>query len=145
FDPQYRRQSYALFVQDTWKVTRRLTLDYGLRWDLSRPTREIDNRWSEFSPTTPNPSAGGLPGATIFEGFGTGRCNCQFVSAYPYAIGPRIGGAYQITPKTVLRAGWGLTYTPLAAFGYLGGNSALGTAWNSLSFAPSQAWNAALQ
>jgi Carboxypeptidase regulatory-like domain/TonB dependent receptor len=145
FDPQYRRQSYALFIQDTWKVTRKLTLDYGLRWDLSRPTREIDNRWSEFSPTTPNPSAGGLLGATIYEGFGTGRCNCQFVSAYPLAIGPRVGAAYQITPKTVLRAGWGLSYTPLSAFGYLGGGSALGTAWNSLSFASTQVWTPAAQ
>jgi len=145
YDPQYRRQSYSLFLQDTWKVTRKLTLDYGIRWDLARPTREIDNRWSEFAPTVANPSAGGLPGATIYEGYGAGRCNCQFVSAYPYAVGPRIGGAYQITSKTVLRAGWGLTYAPLAAFGYLGGSSSLGTGWNSLSFAPDQIWNSALQ
>jgi hypothetical protein len=145
YDPQYRRQSYSLFLQDTWKVTHRLTLDYGVRWDLALPTREIHNRWSEFSPTTPNPSAGGLPGATIYEGYGAGRCNCQFVSAYPYAIGPRVGGAFQVTSKTVLRAGWGLTYTPLYSFGYLGGSSALGTGWNTLTFAPVNVWDSALQ
>ncbi|HWB87393.1 MAG TPA: TonB-dependent receptor [Bryobacteraceae bacterium] len=143
-DPQYRRQSYSLFIQDNWKVTRRLTLDYGLRWDLAMPTREIFNRWSMFDPAIPNPAAGGLPGATIYEGFGPGRCNCQFTNVYPYAIGPRIGGAFQINSKTVLRGGWGLTYTPLNAFGYLGYSSALGTGWNTLSFAPNNSWDPAL-
>ena len=143
-DPQYRRKSYSLFLQDTWKVTRKLTLDYGIRWDQAMPTREIHNRWSAFSPNVANPSAGGLLGATIYEGFGAGRCNCQFTDVYPYAIGPRIGGAYQLTPKTVLRGGWGLTYTPLIAFGYLGFGSALGTGWSTLSFSPNNSWDPAL-
>jgi hypothetical protein len=145
YDPQYRRPSYSAFLQDTWKVTRRLTLDYGIRWDLTLPANEIHDRWSEFSPTTPNPSAGGLLGGTIYTGYGAGRCNCNFVPTYPYAIGPRIGAAFQLTPKTVLRGGWGLTYAPLYSFGYLGGSSALGTAWNTLSYAPNQVWNSALQ
>ena len=145
YDPQYRRPSYSLFLQDTWKVTRRLTLDYGLRWDLTLPTREIHDRWSEFAPTVPNPSAGGRLGATIYEGNGPGRCNCRFVNVYPFAIGPRLGAAYQLTPKTVVRAGWGLTYTPLAAFGYLGGGSSLGTGWNTLTYSPNNTWESALQ
>lgn len=142
-DPQYRRKSYSLFLQDTWKLTRRLTLDYGVRWDLATPTREIHDRWSMFSPTVANPAAGGLPGATIYEGFGKGACNCQFASSYNYAIGPRLGAAYQINSKTVLRGGWGLTYTPLSAFGYLGYGSALGTGWNTLTFSPNNSWDAA--
>jgi hypothetical protein len=89
YDPQYRRPSYSAFIQDTWKVTRRLTLDYGIRWDLTLPTNEIHDRWSEFSPATPNPSAGGLLGGTIYTGYGPGRCNCNFVPTYPYAIGPK--------------------------------------------------------
>jgi hypothetical protein len=109
-DPQFRKTSWSLFVQDNWKITRKLTLDYGLRWDLQGGADEIHQRFAEFSTTTPNPSAGGLLGATIYEGTGEGRCNCKFTSAYPYAIGPRLGLAYQINPKTVLRAGWGLTY-----------------------------------
>jgi hypothetical protein len=145
YDPQYRRPSYSLFIQDTWKVTRRLTLDYGIRWDLTLPTNEIHNRWSEFAPTVANPAAGGLLGATIYTGNGAGRCDCNFVPIYPYAIGPRLGVAYQLTPKTVLRAGWGLTYTPLYSFGYLGGGSALGTGWNTLSWAPNNVWESALQ
>jgi hypothetical protein len=49
---------------------------------------------------------GGRIGAPIFEA----TCGCTFVSNYPYAIGPRLGVAYQITPKTVLRGGWGFAY-----------------------------------
>ena len=49
-DPQFRKQSWSLFAQDTWKVTRKFTLDYGLRWDLEGQGREIRSRMSEFSP-----------------------------------------------------------------------------------------------
>ena len=60
-----------------------------------------------FSPSTPNPNAGGRLGAIIGEGHGGGRCNCAFSKNYPFAFGPRVGVAYQITPKTVLRVGHG--------------------------------------
>lgn len=100
----------ATFIQDTWKVTRRLTLDYGLRWDYSTYPKEQYGRGANLSPTLPNPTAGGRPGASIYEGYGRDHCNCTFAHNYPYALGPRLGVAYQITPKTVLRAGWGITY-----------------------------------
>jgi hypothetical protein len=104
------KKNVGLFAQDSWKVNRRLTLDYGLRWDYSTYPREQYGRGADFSPTTPNPNAGGMPGGWIFEGDGPGRCNCSFARVYPYAFGPRLGVAYQITPKTVLRAGWGIIY-----------------------------------
>jgi hypothetical protein len=109
----YRRTSWALFAQDSWKVTKKLTLDYGVRWDLQQPIQELHDRMNSFSPTTPNPNAGGLPGATIYAGSGPGRCNCQFAPYYPFAIAPRFGLAYQLDAKTVIRAGWGLSYGPL--------------------------------
>jgi len=112
--PQNRRKSLAVFAQDTWKLTRKLTLDYGLRWDYQGPLGELHNRQSTFSPTTPNPNAGGLLGAVIYAGKGPGRCDCQLVPAYRLAYGPRIGAAYQLNPKTVIRAGWGLVYGPLS-------------------------------
>ena len=66
--------------------------------------------------TTPNANAGGHPGATRYAN----TCGCQFYQpTYPYAIGPRIGVAYQIDPKTVLRGGWGVVYTEV--FGAAGG------------------------
>ena len=54
----------------------------------------------------PNPSAAGRPGALQFEA----TCKCNFANNYPYAIGPRLGLAYQIDSKTVLRAGFGVVY-----------------------------------
>ena len=134
-DPQFRKTSWSLFLQDGWKVSRKLTVTYGVRWDLQGAPSEIHHRFAEFSPSTPNPSAGGLLGATIYEGYGTGRCNCSFTNSYPYAIGPRVGAAYQIGEKTALRAGWGLTYGTTTPFNYIGG--ILGGAdvqYNSLSF-----------
>ena len=112
--PQNRRKSLALFVQDTWKLTRKLTLDYGLRWDYQGPLGELWDRQSTFSPTTPNPNANGLLGAVIYAGEGKGRCGCDLVPAYKKAFAPRLGAAYQLNAKTVLRAGWGLVYGPLS-------------------------------
>ncbi|MDP9171488.1 MAG: TonB-dependent receptor, partial [Acidobacteriota bacterium] len=134
-DPQFRKTSWSLFAQDTWKVTRKLTVTYGLRWGLQGAPHEIHDRFAEFSPTTPNPSVGGLLGATIYAGSGPGRCNCSFTNTYPLAIGPRLGAAWQLNDRTVLRAGWGVTYGYTAPFNYIGGiigGSSVG--YNSLSF-----------
>jgi hypothetical protein len=113
----------ALFVQDSWKVSRKLTLDYGLRWDYGTYQREQFGRYGDFSATTPNPSAGGRDGALIYEA----NCNCNFAHNYPYAIGPRLGAAYQLDRKTVLRGGVGVVY------GSLDASAATGYASNSAS------------
>jgi hypothetical protein len=132
-DAQWRKHNFGFFVQDTWRIGRKLTLDYGIRWDYQTAYKELYSRNSEFAPLTPNPSAGGLLGATQYEGYGPSRCNCSFTNTYPYALGPRLGIAYQFAPKTVLRAGWGLVYGTTAVVNYqLGG--ALGTGFNTLSF-----------
>ncbi len=102
--------SWAFFVQDNWKVSRKLTLDYGLRYDFQTYLKEHSGYMFNVSPTAPNPTAGGLPGGIIFEGYGEGKCNCAFAKNYPWALGPRLGIAYQVTPKTVLRIGGGIMY-----------------------------------
>ncbi len=102
--------SISGFAQDSWKATRRLTLDYGLRYDFSTYLRDGNGYYGIFSPSTRNPNAGGLPGAIIYEGYGGGRCNCAFSKNYPFAFGPRLGLAYQINSKTVLRVGSGVSY-----------------------------------
>ena len=102
--------SLAGFVQDNWKITRKLTLDYGLRYDFQTYLREHNGYMFTVSTSTPNPAAGGYPGGIIFEGYGGGRCNCDFAHNYPYAYQPRFGLAYQINSKTVLRIGAGISY-----------------------------------
>ena len=130
--PLIRKQSLGLFIQDSWKVTRKLTLDYGLRWDRETAPL-VNNRMSMFGPTVANPSAGGLPGGFLYEGNGTGTCNCSFATTYPYSIGPRIGVAYQITAKTVFRGGWGISYGPTATVGTFNSVNGIG-GWNIISF-----------
>ncbi len=105
-----QKSQSALYLQDTWKLTRKLTLDYGLRWDLGTYTKEQYGRNGSIGLNIPNPSAAGRLGATQYESL----CKCTFASNYPYAIGPRLGLAYQIDNKTVLRAGWGVVYNSTA-------------------------------
>ncbi|MEO8096054.1 MAG: TonB-dependent receptor [Acidobacteriota bacterium] len=101
------RKYLGLFAQDTWKVTHKLTLDYGLRYDYANYAKEQYGRTPAFSGSVANATAGGHPGATIFEA----TCNCTFARNYPHAWGPRAGLAYQWNGKTVLRGGFGVTYT----------------------------------
>jgi hypothetical protein len=111
-EPRVGSSAWDIYLQDSWKATRKLTLDYGLRWDLYTVEHEEYGRWGQFSETLANANAGGHPGATVYAS----NCGCAFYQKnYPYAIGPRIGVAYQIDPKTVFRAGWGLTYSYIEA------------------------------
>jgi hypothetical protein len=104
------KTQWGWFLQDTWKITRKVTLDYGARYDFSTYIQDNRGRFANFSPSALNPSAGNLRGAVIFEGSGPNRCNCEFAHNYPWAYAPRLGLAYQIMPKTVFRAGWGIVY-----------------------------------
>jgi hypothetical protein len=98
--------SFAGYVQDSWKVTRKLTLDYGLRYDYVTLLHEQYGRMQNAAFSTPNPVAANRLGSVIYEA----TCNCKFNHNYPWALGPRLGAAYQIDPRTVFRAGVGLAY-----------------------------------
>ena len=104
----FLRNEGSFYATDTWKVTHKLTVNLGLRWDLEQMQKEQHLRVTQFSPTVANPSAGGLLGGTEYEGYGAGRCNCIFEKFYPWMIQPRLGINYQLTPKTVIHAGTGL-------------------------------------
>jgi hypothetical protein len=99
------QHSLGLFIQDSWKVTKRFTFDYGLRWDYQTYLEEEHGRMPIASFSTIDPTVG-LPGAEIYGA----TCKCQISHNYPWAYGPRLGMAYQINPKTVLRAGASVTY-----------------------------------
>ena len=105
--PRIATFDWAFFLQDSWKVTRKLTLDYGVRWDYDTPAHEQYNRWGQIDPTAGEPQCRWPSGELSVRQ----HARCHFYkSAYPYAIGPRLGVAYQINPKTVFRGGWGVNY-----------------------------------
>jgi hypothetical protein len=107
-----RRIYYALFVQDDFKVSSRLTLNLGLRWDYQRPAYEVANRYSSWDPNTVDP-ASGLKGAYDFAG------NCAVCTGRDYFgqkdfknFGPRIGFAWRPIDKWSVRGAYGIMYDP---------------------------------
>ncbi|HUQ95750.1 MAG TPA: TonB-dependent receptor [Bryobacteraceae bacterium] len=109
--PRNRYQYWAGYAQDDWKVGRKLTLSYGLRYDVFIPRYERRDNLSTFDLNLPNPAAGGRPGAMIFLGDGAGRSGFQrLADIYKKALGPRFGLAYALNDKTVLRSGYEIYY-----------------------------------
>ena len=70
-----RYKDFSFYGQDTYRVTSRLNLNYGLRYDVDVPATEAQNRFSAVDPKLPNPGAAGILGAYTYFGSGTGR-NC---------------------------------------------------------------------
>ncbi len=102
---------YAGYVQDDWRVNDKLTLNYGLRWEVQMPPTGLEDRWSDFSPTRANPRAGNIPGALIYAGTGAGREGSRTLADGWYkGFGPRFGFAYKLDDKTVVRGSVGRSY-----------------------------------
>jgi hypothetical protein len=111
--PAYRQGMLAFFGQDDWKISPRLTLNLGLRWDIPLPRTETKNRISVMDPTVPNPGADGLLGAAVFFGDCDGCVGRRSPQDHYFReFAPRIGFAYSLTSKMVLRGGYGITYSP---------------------------------
>ena len=109
-----RYKDFSFYAQDSYKVRPRLTLIYGLRYDLDLPASEASDRFSAVDPTLANPGAGNILGAYTYFGTGTGRNGRKRPQdTYKKAFGPRVGFAYSINDKTVLRGGYGIFYQPL--------------------------------
>lgn len=110
-----RTKVLGIFAQDDWKATRRLTINYGYRWEFQTPFTEQRRRLSRMDPNVPNPGADGRLGAIVFAGNGPGRTGLSnFIQTYYGAHAPRLGLAFQLARNTVVRAGAGLFYAPLA-------------------------------
>jgi hypothetical protein len=116
-----RQHVHSLYLQDDWRVTPKLTLNMGLRWEYSTPIWDRDNYWSNFDPNT----------NTLVRAKSGSLFDRTLVNSDHKDFGPRLGAAYSIDSKTSVRAGYGISYTffnrpgsaiegingPLAVFG----------------------------
>jgi hypothetical protein len=100
---------YALYSQNDWRVTDRLTLNLGLRWDVQPGPTERYNRLSSIDLNSTDPLFG-TPGKIIFPGNTVSRRNLWMTDYKNF--GPRFGAAYQLRESMVVRGGYGVTYVP---------------------------------
>ena len=112
-----RYRPISPYIQDNWKITSKLTLDIGLRWDYYPSYREVKNRFAFFNPNANNPLVG-INGALSFGGSSfngvsnSAFCNCtQPVNDSMKNFGPRIGFAYQPNRTLVFRGSYAIIYT----------------------------------
>ncbi|MFN9458572.1 MAG: TonB-dependent receptor domain-containing protein [Acidobacteriota bacterium] len=116
--PALESKSYGFYVQDDWKVNRKLTINLGLRWDFETGLTERHNRYAVFDPTAQSPLSQ-RTGLNLMGGWtfpnqgGRGRTLRDIEWS---KIAPRIGLAYQLRPGLVIRTGGGIFYT-MATYG----------------------------
>jgi len=116
-----RFSGYAWWLADDYKVTDRLTVNLGLRHDIMLPYTEGDDHFTFLDINAPNPAAGGIPGVLRFGGNVAPdaiSCHCsQIINTYYRAFGPRVGFAFALNDKTVVRGGYGMMYSRSGAVG----------------------------
>ena len=109
-----RYRTVAPYAEDIYKLTPKLTLDIGLRWDYLPPFHEVKNRWTFLNPFMNNPltnTPGMLQFAANYGGAGV-SCGCTTpVMTYWNNWGPRVSFAYEMNPKTVFRAGFAQVFS----------------------------------
>lgn len=106
-----RYPSHSFYAQDDWKITPKLTANFGFRMEINPALYDKYDQLSYFDPSLPNPAADGRLGAVRFLGFGEGRENKRSYYDTQKGYGPRAGLAYQLTRNTVARAGFGVFYS----------------------------------
>ncbi|HWC97782.1 MAG TPA: TonB-dependent receptor [Candidatus Sulfopaludibacter sp.] len=101
--PALRTTQVFAYGADNWQVTPKLTLNLGLRWEYYQPpTPHFPGGFSNYDPSN---------NTLVLAGIGSNPSNMGVISHYKY-FAPRVGIAYRLTPKTVVRAGSGISYTP---------------------------------
>jgi hypothetical protein len=143
-----RYKTISPYIRDSFRLTPKLTLDLGVRWDYLPPYHELRDRWTFLNPTMTNPLTG-TPGVLQFAGNYGGAgvsCGCTTpVKTYWKNWGPRVGVAYSINQKTVIRAGFAQVFTQAGGVGGRGGayNGTGQTGFNVSAIGPTENGNGA--
>jgi Carboxypeptidase regulatory-like domain len=111
--PTYRAWYFFPYVSDRWQVSKKLTVDIGLRWELYPPgLPAFPGQFSNYIPSNNTLVVGGVGG----------NPNNGGLQNHLNYLAPRLGAAYRLTEKTVLRAGVGVSYTPFEDNTYINNN-----------------------
>jgi hypothetical protein len=103
FFPNYRASQFFAFAQDKWVVTPKLSADIGIRWEFYPPaTPAAQGGFSNYNPAN---------NTLVVSGIGGNPNNLGITTHYKY-FAPRLGLAYRLKESTVIRAGFGISYTP---------------------------------
>lgn len=100
-DPKTKSHEAAFFGQDSWQVNQRLVLNFGLRYEYQSPYYEENDNLSNFDPLT-----------KTYLLAGRGGNSRTLVNPDKNNFMPRVGLAFRVTDKTVIRAGYGVFFTP---------------------------------
>ena len=125
----------ALFVQDDWRLSHKLTVNLGLRWDIETGFKERNNHWADFDPNATNPlsASTGIPFTGGAQYLGTAG-NPSRTSPTSYTkFAPRVGFAYAPVSNTVVRGGYGILYLPITERAYADGTLGYSQTTNMLT------------
>ena len=109
YDLYGRRKAMSLFAQDNWKLTPKLTLNLGLRWEYTFRFHEKYGHWANFDLTAIDPKLG-IPGSLVFANDGSDSFE---KNEYATNFGPQLGFAYSPWRRWVFRGSFGILYVPI--------------------------------
>lgn len=101
-----RTNEFNFYARDEWRVTTKLTLNLGIHYEINTPFTEDNNFWVNWDPVTAKLLIAGQNASS------TANVNTDY-----RAIAPRVGIAWQLDPKTVVRTGYGIFYDPQGNYG----------------------------
>ena len=115
-----RNLDISPYMQDDIKLSSKLTLNLGVRWDIQVPFTENNNLIVYFDPDNPgtNPAAGGIPGGLTKFGTCTGCSGIDRATTHFSHVGPRFGFAYKLDNKTVIQGGLDVAFLDGGAYEY---------------------------
>jgi hypothetical protein len=124
--PTFRAWQFFTFVQDKWQVSQKLTIDIGLRWELYPPavSSHPSGGFSNYDPTN---------NTLVIAGVGNNPQNMGMQTNYK-DFAPRMGIAYRLNDKTVIRTGYGISFSPFPDNQY---------GWNNFPVTQNNAYNTA--
>lgn len=111
---------YGMYIQDDFRVSKKLTLNLGLRWERESGLQESNNNLiTSFDTTAVNPLAlsSGVPTLGVFRFAGVNGAPTTTSNFQQNKFSPRIGAAYQLNDKTIIRGGYGIYWSPSISLG----------------------------